>query len=571
MTGRSLSVAAIGFFIGSSCFYVCVRRRKRSWSGRLAHSLHGDPSDIEEQVAELGMEQQSFFSLSGRGQLAALPPVPPHWSAFIRCLQDPCEPSSNPEGHIALCLAENKLCAEMLASRLVSSETAVTAFSDSIAYGYNGFLGLPAAREAVAYFLERRFFIAGQSEGGWSSPAVFASSASLNSDTSRNGSTRAIPPVRPQSPGPDPERIDPEHCAIGAGVGSLLSHVMFILLEPNDAVLIPAPYYASAEKHLHTIAQCVSYPVHMENPSNGPTSDELKKAAARAEGEGLAVRALLLTNPNDPLGVVYSPLVLKNAIGWARARGMHTVVDEIYALSVQRKDAGFESVVRVLNNDLGNDVHCLYGLSKDFGACGFRIGVLYTHNTLLLAALANLNVFSGVSHPMQLILADILTHDEFLDTFTANMRAQLKWSYSLCCQKLEEMVVPFVPAEGGLSVYVNLSNLLPEPTFVGERKLARLIEDAARVVLTPGEYMRDRRPGWFRLCFASVSPDVLEIATERLSYLVKKIRRYHFDDLDAKCLSDVPRAGMLMRVRRTPSVNLAGLAHKENNSSTRSQ
>ncbi len=43
---------------------------------------------------------------------------------------------------------------------------------------------------------------------------------------------------------------------------------------------------------------------------------------------------LLLTNPNDPLGVIYKPSVIVNAISWARRNHVHTIVDEIFALTV---------------------------------------------------------------------------------------------------------------------------------------------------------------------------------------------------------------------------------------------
>ena len=56
----------------------------------------------------------------------------------------------NPEGYIALCMAENKLVQESFARRLMQPATAINAFSDSVVYGYNSFLGLPSAREAAA-------------------------------------------------------------------------------------------------------------------------------------------------------------------------------------------------------------------------------------------------------------------------------------------------------------------------------------------------------------------------------------------------------------------------------------
>lgn len=49
--------------------------------------------------------------------------------------------------------------------------------------------------------------------------------------------------------------------------------------------------------------------------------------------KGFRVKFVLLTNPNNPLGVIYHPDVIRGTIRWARKRSMHTIVDEIYALS----------------------------------------------------------------------------------------------------------------------------------------------------------------------------------------------------------------------------------------------
>ena len=97
---------------------------------------------------------------------------------------------------------------------------------------------------------------------------------------------------------------------------------------------------------------------------------------------------MLLTNPNDPLGVIYTPHIMRGAVDWASKRKLHIIVDEIFALSVRKtsnRPEPFESIIRLLDNRLGNNVHFLWGLSKDFGATGFRFGVIYTQNVQLLA------------------------------------------------------------------------------------------------------------------------------------------------------------------------------------------
>ena len=186
---------------------------------------------------------------------------------------------------------------------------------------------------------------------------------------------------------------------------------------------------------------------------------------------------------------------------------------------------GFESVLKILNNKLGDDVHHIWAFSKDFGASGFRIATLYTQNRRLLRALSNMNIISCVSQPMQMIMAEILMDDDFVDTFLDYMRTQIRKSYEICARKLDEMVIPFVPAEAGFFVYVDFSSVLPEPTFKGEAMFANLVEREARVVMLPGKLQSDHKPGFFRICYALVSPEVLEIAMERLSLMILQLRR----------------------------------------------
>jgi len=148
--------------------------------------------------------------------------------------------------------------------------------------------------------------------------------------------------------------IQPNHVAFGSGASSLLSHLAQSLAEEGDAVLIPAPYYAAFDGDLRINAGCIAVPVHSKDPTIGPTVDDLEQAATWAENKGLRVAILLITNPNNPLGTIYQPEMMKSSIDWARSRHLHTIVDEIYALSTH--DGQFQSILRTLNNDLQHDV-----------------------------------------------------------------------------------------------------------------------------------------------------------------------------------------------------------------------
>lgn len=507
------SIVSLGYFLVS---LVCFKAYHSNTTGKLDES---DADDVDKTDDTIGP----------RGSLILRKKKPgTYWSGFFLCLEDPCDPVVNPQGHIALCLAENKLVQESLAVRLMQQGIAINAFSDSIVYCYSGFLGLPAARATIAYFLEKVFFKRSEVSSG---VALDQSSSSY------------------------PNHINPEHVVFGSGVASLLNHLFYTLTGHGDVILIPAPYYASFEYDAEAIAGCECYPVYPVDRCR-PSASDFEKAARDVEKQGKRVRVLLLTNPNDPLGIIYSSDVMLDLTSWARERKIYTIVDEIYALSFHDNESNgqqFKSIIEVLDNDLGNDVMMLWGLSKDFGASGFRVGVLYTQNSRLLQVLANLNIFCGVSQPMQMIVAELLMDEIFVDSFLADSKKALRRNYCICVTKLEEMVIPFVPACAGLFVYADFSSVLPEATFDGEAQFSSVVQECCRIVMTPGKSQRDCKPGQYRICFAWQSPQVLEIAMERLSYLILQIRRndwgYLIKDTDS-LRREVIRCGTMLPSRR---------------------
>jgi aspartate/methionine/tyrosine aminotransferase len=454
-------------------------------------------------------------------------------------------------------VAENKLVLDIMAERFMRNSS--SPFSDESVYTYNSFLGLPLARESAAYFLARRFLfpmndpnddarneppVSSGSRSSSSRNNAISSTNGVSNSSSQDGggATVAVPAAAPLSLTIDEalSHVHPSHVALAAGTSALLNNLFFLLGQEGDACLIPAPYYAAFENDMHLIAGIEPVPVRQANPVLGPTVAELQVAYSKAMKQGFHPRFVLLTNPNNPLGIIYAPSVIRSVVSWARQNNMHTIVDELYALSThQRFGHGFQSVIKILNNQLSHDVHQIWAISKDFASSGLRVGLLYTQNEVLLEGLSTLGIFTGVSGPMQFLVAELLTDDAFVDRFLNESRARIAHSYEICIHKLEEMVIPFVPATAGLFVYVDFSSLLPEKTLDYERQLSNLMHEYARVVLTPGESQRDALPGMFRICYAWVSPPVLIIAMERLSRLVAKMRRIDWTDLGPRALASV--------------------------------
>lgn len=137
---------------------------------------------------------------------------------FLQSLGNMCHPTENPMGHIAFCMAENKLVLDVLAERLMQEGSSTAAFSNSAVFCYNSFLGIPICRQSAAYFLAKRFL---------------------------------FPPTRNVTPDEALRHIDPASVAVTAGAVSALNSLFFLLGKAGDACLIPAPYYAAFDSDMN--------------------------------------------------------------------------------------------------------------------------------------------------------------------------------------------------------------------------------------------------------------------------------------------------------------------------------
>lgn len=67
------------------------------------------------------------------------------------------------------------------------------------------------------------------------------------------------------------------------GGAPILSNLFFLLGEPGNACLIPAPYYAAFENDMNLLSGIVPVPVLQQNPVAGPVNAELERAYRQAK------------------------------------------------------------------------------------------------------------------------------------------------------------------------------------------------------------------------------------------------------------------------------------------------
>ena len=153
---------------------------------------------------------------------------------------------------------------------------------------------------------------------------------------------------------------------LGNGASELIAMATNALLNDGDEMLLPAPDYP-----LWTAVTSLSggKPVHyLCDEDNGwmPNLDDIRaKITPRTKG-------IVVINPNNPTGALYSDDLLKSIVAIAREHGLVIFADEVYDKVL------YDGVRHTAIASLSNDVLTLTfnSLSKSYRSCGYRAGWL---------------------------------------------------------------------------------------------------------------------------------------------------------------------------------------------------
>ena len=158
--------------------------------------------------------------------------------------------------------------------------------------------------------------------------------------------------------------VTAEDVFVGNGVSELIDLVLRALLEHGDEVLVPSPDYPlwTAAVTLNG-GRAVHYPCRPENGFE-PDAEELSSLVTHR------TRAIVVINPNNPTGAVYSRPTLEGIARLAEKRGLVVLSDEIYD-GMTYDDAEFVPMATLVHDTLCGT---LSGLSKVYRACGYRVG-----------------------------------------------------------------------------------------------------------------------------------------------------------------------------------------------------
>ena len=160
--------------------------------------------------------------------------------------------------------------------------------------------------------------------------------------------------------------VSPEEIYLGNGVSELIVMAMQSLLNPGDEVLVPAPDYPL---WTGAVSLCGGRAVHYRCAEEADWNPDVENVASLITDR---TKALVIINPNNPTGAVYSPETLTGLLDLARKHGLLVLSDEIYDQLLY--DGAVHHHTAALAPDL--PVLTLGGMSKNYRLAGFRSGWL---------------------------------------------------------------------------------------------------------------------------------------------------------------------------------------------------
>ena len=309
-----------------------------------------------------------------------------------------------------------------------------------------------------------------------------------------------------------------EDITIGNGASELIVMSMQALLNNGDEVLVPAPDYPLWTAAVSLSGGTARHYLCDEGAGWMPDLDDIRaKITANT-------RAIVIINPNNPTGALYSDDLLKGILEIARKHRLIVFADEIYDKVLY--DGAKHTSIAALSDDVLTIT--LNGLSKNYRACGYRAGWMVVSGEKShaqdyiegLDILASMRLCANV--PAQYAIQTALGGYQSIDDLvlpTGRLGKQRDLAHELITQ------IPGVTCVKPKAAMYLFPRLDPKlyPIEDDQRFILELLEEQ-KVLVVQGTGFNWRHPDHFRVVFLPNADDLTE-AIGRIAHFLDNYRK----------------------------------------------
>jgi len=299
------------------------------------------------------------------------------------------------------------------------------------------------------------------------------------------------------------------------GAKQAVFNTIMTLVEKGDEVIIPAPYWVSYPEMV-TIAEATPLIIQTdENTEFKLSPEQLNKAITKK------TKVLILCNPSNPTGVVYTISELEQIAEILRGKEIFVIADEIYEKLVY-DNLRFTSIA-ALSPEMKKQTIVINGLSKAYAMPGWRIGYAAgdreiidgllklqghtTGNASSISQYASLAAFNGSQGEVNTMREEYQKRRDF-------MFDQLEQIKDISCQK----------PKGAFYVFPNISaffnKVYKDYKLSNSEGFANFLLDEAKVVVIPGSAFGS--DNYIRISYTS-SMQNLQEGMKRIKKALEKI------------------------------------------------
>ncbi len=303
---------------------------------------------------------------------------------------------------------------------------------------------------------------------------------------------------------------------LGNGVSELIVMSMQALLNDGDEVLIPSPDYP-----LWTAAVNLGggTPVHYICDEQSDWFPDIDDIASKITDK---TRGIVVINPNNPTGAVYSQELLQQIVDLAREKNLIIFADEIYS-KILYDDTEFVPMARLAQND----VVCVSfnGLSKSYRLAGFRSGWMIMSGAKHLAKgfIEGLEMLSSMrlcaNVPAMFAIQTALGGYQSINELIlpgGRLREQRDMAWS----KINDIPgVSCVKPKGALYLFPKID--LNMHKIHNDQKLVQDFLIQEKILLVEGTAFNWRQPDHFRIVFLPRA-DEIEVAIDKLAGFIER-------------------------------------------------
>ena len=295
--------------------------------------------------------------------------------------------------------------------------------------------------------------------------------------------------------------LDPdENIVVTCGATEAMMTALMTACNPGDRVIVFSPFYENYGADAILTGATPVY-VHLRPPDFTFDPDELRKAFETG------VKALVLCNPSNPTGKVFTTDELRIIAGLAREFDAFVVTDEVYEHIVYAP--GSHTYIAGLEGMFGRTLSCS-SLSKTYGVTGWRLGYVIAPAEVIAGAKKVHDFLTvGAAAPLQEAAVTAL---DFPQRYYDDLRAWYTKLRDIFLGYLDRANLSYIAPQGAYYVLVDVS----EFGVTDDAAFCRRLAEKVGVAAVPGSsFFHEPVNHLIRFHFAK-RPETLEAAGERL-------------------------------------------------------